>query len=282
MNETTAHTADIRDDSEERDTKELSLEEKKHNVKNSLSPLRAFSPYNYEDDDVPDSAIDYDDNGNAYITPTVVKTWKCHYYYDAQRKSRLASHIALGVAGIFLSIFAFVNGVAGGWAALIILTLLTLNVLFRFNGWALYKIPMPEIPVLSSLDYASHIKQTMDKSAQAIKQQEEEEQQRKEFEEFKKNNTITEFVTPVHDYREGNPSPATILTDWMNGVAHMTKEDLVSQSDRHINDFVATMLLKDNDEVWNDADVIDSISQLTSSHPAEWKQARDIWRSSES
>lgn len=262
--------------------KPLTREDRERNVRDSNSPLRFFSEYYYSDPDIPREAKIDDGFGGKTVVPQVVDKWRCHYYYSARRKAKMATHLAVGMLAVILSIAAVANQVQGGILSLILFLILTINVFFRYWNLALYKIPMPAIPFLSSIDISALIKQRMDESEEKIREEEEKEgrgeRDMEAFEQYKDENHSTMYVDPVNDYSGDYPSPATILSDWMNSVAQMTKGDLVEASDGRINSFVATMLLKDNPEVWDDDDIVDSLAQVTSSHPSEWKKARDSWR----
>lgn len=262
--------------------KPLTREDRERNVRDSNSPLRFFSEYYYSDPDIPREAKIDDGFGGKTVVPQVVDKWRCHYYYSARRKAKMATHLAMGILAVVLSIVAVANQVQGGILSLILFLILTINVFFRYWNLALYKLPMPAIPFLSSIDISALIKQRMDESEEKIREEEEkesrEERDMEAFEQYKEKNHSTMYVDPVDDYSGDYPSPATILSDWMNSVAQMTRGDLVEASDGRINNFVATMLLKDNPEVWDDDDIVDSLAQVTSSHPSEWKKARDSWR----
>ena len=84
-------------------------------------------------------------------------------------------------------------------------------------------------------------------------------------------------MEPVNDVVDGNSSPATILTRWMNNVASMTIGDFIDESDGKLNNLTMTMLLTDNSGAWADDDILDIVSQITQSHPQQWREAYEAW-----
>ena len=262
---------------------ELSDEEIRKRLQESWLPFKFFSPFYYDEPDIPDEAISIVD-GKEIVKPQVTGKWECEYYYSPQRKVVMAQHLAMGFTGIFLSLSAIFDNAAGGILSFILLAILVTNVFFRYTGLALYNRPMPELPIPSIdifgnvINTISEFRESMAKEREDKKRRKEQSRKQEEFDEYKEENHSTMYVDPVDDYSGDYPSPATILSDWMNSVAQMTKGDLVEASDGRINNFVATMLLKDNPEVWDDDDIVDSLAQVTSSHPSEWKKARDSWR----
>lgn len=237
----------------------------------AASIFSVFYPAYYDDVDVPEENIRYDENGKQYAIPEMVKPWKCHYYYQSERKARLARHSAYAGVIIFLSLVPMFAGVPGGIGAFILGVLLLINFQFRYRDIALWKWPMPEIPFLSQLDIGENIREANEKSQKALRDKEEYERMVEE--------SSVEFIEPVDNYRDDYPSPATILTNWMNASAHMTKEDFIDESDGKINNFTMNLLLDDNKGAWEDESVLDVVSQITKTRASDWIDAYNNWES---
>lgn len=240
---------------------------------NAISFLAPFYSANYDKPDIPEEAIDYDDDGNAYIIPQVLKPWVCRYYYSPDRKARLARHSAYSVAIIFVSVMSSFSQVNGGLSALVLGVLLLVNFQFRYHDLALWKWPMPEIPFLSSIDFGKQY-------SEAKERIEEEARARQEYEEMVEEGGSVEFIEPVDDYRDGNPSPATILTNWMNMAAQMDKQEFIDASDGKLNSFTMNLILEDNEGAWRDETILDTVSYITKTNAQDWLDAYELWEKS--
>lgn len=238
------------------------------------STFSVFYPAHYDEEDIPESQIDVDEEGNEYVEPLMVKPWVCRYYYSPERKARLARHSAYAMAMIVVAVAPFFLGIPGGIGATVLGFLLLLNFQFRYRDIALWKWPMPEIPFLSQLDIGSAVNEAKERSTQALREQE-------EYENMVEEGTSLEYIEPVDDYREGNPSPATILTNWMNISAQMDKEDFIDASDGRINNFTMELILKDNEGAWKDPTILDTISYITKTNAQDWLDAFELWNASE-
>ena len=238
------------------------------------STFSVFYPAHYDEEDIPESQIDVDEEGNEYVEPLMVKPWVCRYYYSPERKARLARHSAYAMAMIVVAVAPLFLGIPGGIGATVLGFLLLLNFQFRYRDIALWKWPMPEIPFLSQLDIGSAVNEARERSTQALREQE-------EYENMVEEGTSLEYIEPVDDYREGNPSPATILTNWMNISAQMDKEDFIDASDGRINNFTMDLILKDNEGAWKDPTILDTISYITKTNAQDWLDAFELWNTSE-
>lgn len=238
------------------------------------STFSVFYPAHYDKEEVPESQINVDEEGNEYIEPLMVKPWVCKYYYSPERKARLARHSAYAMAMIIIAMAPLFLGVPGGIGATALGIVLLLNFQFRYRDIAFWKWPMPEIPFLSQIDVGSAVSEAKERSAQALREQE-------EYENMVEEGTSLEYIEPVDDYREGNPSPATILTNWMNISAQMDKEDFIDESDGRINNFTMDLILKDNEGAWKDPTILDTISYITKTNAQDWLDAFELWNESE-
>lgn len=238
------------------------------------STFSMFYPGDYDEVEVPEDAIEVDEDGNRYVVPQVIKPWVCRYYYQPEKKARLARHSALAMVIIVLSIVPLFTGVPGGVGAMILGVLLLLNFQFRYRDIALWKWPMPEIPYLSNLDLGEKINEAERRSEEMIRQ-------REEYERMVEEGTSVVFIDPVDDYRDGNPSPATILTNWMNVAAQMDRDDFIEASDGKLNNFTMNLLLDDNEGAWKDPTILDTVSFITKTDAQDWIDAFDLWSASE-
>ena len=107
--------------------------------------------------------------------------------------------------------------------------------------------------------------------------EDEDDEDAEEYKEIAEQESSITFVEPVNDVVDGNSSPATILTRWMNNVASMTTGDFIDESDGKLNNLTMTMLLTDNSGAWADDDILDIVSQITQSHPQQWRDAYEAW-----
>ena len=238
------------------------------------SAFSVFYPAHYDREEAPDSQVFVDEEGEEYIEPLMVKPWVCRYYYSPEKKARLARHSAYALAIIVVAIAPSFLGVPGGISAVVLGLLLLMNFQFRYRDIAIWKWPMPEIPFLSQLDIGSSLNEAKDRSAQALREQE-------EYESMVEEGTSIQYIEPVDDYREENPSPATILTNWMNVSAKMDKEDFIDASDGKINNFTMDLILDDNEGAWKDPTILDTISYITKTNTQDWLDAFNLWDKSE-
>lgn len=239
----------------------------------AFAPLRIFSESYYDDVDVPDEAIKFDDDGNPSITPIVDAPWKCRYFYSPYHKARLARHSGYAIFMMIAGAGSAFQQAAGGISAVVLAFLLLINFQFRYRDIALYKIPMPSIPILSDIDFGEAFRSLMEED----EDRDEDDEDAEEYKEIAEQESSITFVEPVNDVVDGNSSPATILTRWMNNVASMTTGDFIDESDGKLNNLTMTMLLTDNSGVWADDDILDIVSQITQSHPQQWREAYEAW-----
>lgn len=236
--------------------------------------LTPFYAAHYDKPEIPDEAIEVDEEDNFYISPQVEKPWVCKYYYSPERKARLARHSAYAIAIMAISMASALTQVPGGISALVLGVVLLINFQFRYRDIALWKWPMPEIPVLSNLD----LKSQYDEMKMKI---EEEQREKEEYQEMVEQGSSVEFIEPVDDYRDGNPSPATILTNWMNISAHMDKQEFIDASDGKLNNFTMDLLLGDNEGAWRDETILDTVSYITETNAQDWLDAYELWEKSD-
>lgn len=254
------------------------LDGKAESISKSLfSPLAVFSPDHYDMPDIPDEQITgiVDENGDVVdveVTPKVVKPWVCDYYHFPEKKARLAWHLLFAVFMFLTGIYTYLaTQMDGSIFCTILAFLLFINFLFRYKDIAVYKWPMPKIPILSDINFgavAAVLGENWRKSREDSK---------KEYDELVESEDAPEYIEAVRDYNGEYPSPATILTNWMNTIAEWDMDDLIENSDGKLDRFSVRMLLKDDAGAWSDVDLLDTISELTGSHPQQWIDALDNW-----
>lgn len=231
-----------------------------------------FKESHYDVPDIPEERI------NSYlehpdgtiepvdITPEIVKPWVCNYYYLPRYRARLAISIFVIIGVIFMiSLAATFDYTWHTIAALALSSLLLINVAARYLGLAIYKLPMPKIPWVSDL---------------RIYRQPEEEEYDEDvtYEEvLDRNSDSIPVVEPVERYNGDSPSPATLLTRWMNGVARMSENDLIDQSGGALDSLRVKLLLRDDEDAWMDFDTVDVLSKITGSRPQQWRDAWYEW-----
>lgn len=230
-----------------------------------------FSSRNYPYPDIPEerinNIIEHPDGTMEPIdvTPEIKKPWVCNYYYTPHYRARLAISIFVLMAMIFAVVMATtINYTWHTTAALVLLSLLLINVSFRYLGLAIYKFPMPKIPWVSDF--------------RIYRQPEDELDDDETYEEvLEQNLDTTPVVTPVERYNGEYPSPATLLTRWMNGVARMSETDLIDQSGGALDSFRVRLLMKDDEDAWSDTEIVDVVSKITGSRPQQWYDAWSLW-----
>lgn len=260
----------------------------KESIKEALNPERAeaaaeeytrparniLSAKGYSQPDIPkgtegiiyavdnDGVIELDSEGNdiiLYVPPKVLSTWRCEYYLQPWRKARLARHMVIAVLLFLLTLSSAVTSTVVPYTtilATIACLLLILNLAFRYGGIALYKRPMPPIPFLSNLRFPT--KQFVKSYEEALAEAEAE---------------GTTYVKSVERYSGDTPSPATILTRWMNGVAKWSSSDLSENSGGLLDSFKVKLLLNDDEAAWTDAETLKSLAKVTGSSEKQWSDA---------
>ena len=246
------------------------------------SVSEGFKPFrgeNYEEHLEEPEDFQILEDGTLVPEPSVQDTWSCKYYYSPGYKAHLFRTIFILMLIMFMLLtFLFTSSLYFeiGFALLFIAVLLV-NVVFRYYDLAIYNRHMPMIPVVSMFFYKFFTNE--------YEPQKDDEEDGDDIGEedddydgyVVHNNTID----PVENIKNGNPSPATILTRWMNSEDVRWKaEDLIENSGGIIDAFTLKMLLKDNEDAWTDEDIVDNISIITGSNPMQWNNAYQKWKSS--
>lgn len=117
---------------------------------------------------------------------------------------------------------------------------------------------MPKIPFLSNFSISELLK-SVEVDYSEIEEEDDDEDK--------------EYVTQIERSRNGNDSPATILTRWMNKVAKWEEKDIIKNTNGDIDKVKFRMLLKDSKSAWEDEDAINSLALITGSSPDDWKRA---------
>lgn len=239
--------------------------------------FKPFRPDNYEDNLENPENFNMLEDGTLIADPKVEGKWSCKYYYPPGYKAHLFRSIFLLMLLIFMLItFLFTSTLYFeiGFTLSIIVALFV-NVIFRYYDLAVFGNPMPMIPGASMFFYKFFTNEY------APQEEDEEDEEDEEYEGYEgyivENNTID----PVEDVKNGNPSPATILTRWMNSEdVRWTSEDLIENSGGFIDSFTLKMLLKNNEDAWTDEEIVDNISIITGSNPIQWINAFNDWKAS--
>lgn len=251
-----------------------------NNYTDSVSEgFKSFRGESYEDDFEDPENFQILDDGTLIPEPNVKDTWLCKYYYSPGYKAHLFRSIFILMPIMFMLItFLFTSTlyIEVGFA-LSVITILFINIIFRYYDLAIYKRPMPMIPALSMFFY-KYFTNEYDLEEVNNNDSDIDEDQKNEYQGYVvENNTID----PVEDVRDGNPSPATILTRWMNSEeVRWRAEDIIENSGGTIDNFILKMLLKDNHEAWTDEEIVDNISIITGSNPLQWNRTYEKWKNS--
>lgn len=238
--------------------------------------VNVFSARGYDQPEIPedtegilyavdsDGDVEYDADDNPiilYVPPTVLSRWRCDYHLQPWRKARLARHMLLCVLLFMITLASLLTTTIVTYTAVlaaVLLMALLINMAFRYGGIAVYGRPMPPIPFLSNLRLPT--RQLAESYERVLAESEAD---------------GTVYVTPVKRYAGENevPSPATILTRWMNGVAEWTSGDLIENSGGLLDSFRVKLLLADDEAAWTDEDTLDALARVTGSSTDQWTDA---------
>lgn len=240
---------------------------------NSL--LLLFSPEGYEyppEPDEDDFIYEKSENGDEVIVgikPRRIGKNRFEYFYSPQYKARLAKCLVAMLVLFFIMLMStvFIYADKAAIIFMVVLVLVMLNVFIRYSGVGIAGRPVPVIPFLSS--FVASMGNVQEGSDSETEEDNDEEVSSGEI-----------YVTPIEDVRNGNPSPATILTRWMNNEARWTEDDIIENSGGVINRTVVKMLFKNNHEIWTDEDILDTLSSITGSHPKQWVEVYNKWEQS--
>lgn len=252
------------------------LSEIDNNYTDSVSEgFKPFRGENYEDNFEETDDLKVLEDGTVIAEPKVLDKWSCKYYYSPGYKAHLFRSIFLLMIIIFMLITFLVTTTLYfevGFTLAIIIGLF-INVIFRYYDLAIFNRPMPMVPGVSMFFYKFF---TNKYESQDDDENDEEYDDEEEYRNYGvENNTID----PVENVKNGNPSPATILTRWMNSKdIQWRAEDLIEKSGGVIDSFTLKMLLKDNEDAWTDEEIIDNISIITGSNPIQWTDAYNAWK----
>lgn len=228
-------------------------------ISSFFSPLT--SSHYQEPPEPPEGNVVLDDeSGETYISPLVEKKWVCQYFYSPERKARLYRYMLISVIAVAISSVVAVSlDIPGSIASIVVTSFIFLNIMCRYFGFAVYNRPMPELPVLSYLE-------TREPSVDEDDENDDEDG--------------VEYISQVDNINNGEMSPATYLTRWMNNTAHMSRSEFIESSGGKIDEFKMNLLLSDNKEAWSDAGIVERVSEITNSHPDDWYSALTKWEGS--
>ena len=243
------------------------------------SVSEGFKPFrgkNYEEHFEEPEDFQILEDGTLVPEPSVQDTWACKYYYSPGYKAHLFRMIFILMLIMFMLVtFLFTSSLyfEVGFA-LFVISVLLVNVVFRYYDLAIYNRPMPMIPVVSIFFYKFF-------TNEYELQKDNDEDNIEDDDEYTGYIVHNNTIDPVENVKNGNPSPATILTRWMNSDdVRWRAEDLIENSGGIIDTFTLKMLLKDNEDAWTDEDIVDNISIITGSNPMQWNDAYRKWKDS--
>lgn len=246
------------------------------------SLLGIFSPKYYSEVEPEDDDLIFEETKNGDlevvgVKPRMVKPWFFEYFYTPNYKAQLARFIpVILIFGLFSA--GAISIMGNHWISIAVgaITLLLLaNILFRYAGVGLYKVPMPRIPLLSNISENLAEAQLVDDTEGNHSGEENEEEG-----DSINSDTILEKgkeEKKTQPKKEEHPSPASILSNWMDNVADITQADLIEASNGFLDQADIHMLMLNNKRTWNDNKVLDVLSKITGSNPDQWKEAYALW-----
>lgn len=248
-----------------------------------INPFR--EDYHPQPPEIPEDNIVYteQDDGSyevSRVIPTMIRPFRCEYYLTPKDKVFLAKTMAASMV-VFLLLAISISFYRDIWVILgfVITAVIFANSAFIYNNLALWKVPMPRIP-LHKIDIPEIEIPEPRKSRRQLRRERDE-----AYIEYMKMMTQEpdmEYVEQVNRYSpNGNPSPATILTQWMNNIAQWTTADLKEASGGEFTTPTVRMLLRDNEDMWTDEETLDILAKITGSNVSDWTNAYNMWREDE-
>lgn len=253
-----------------------------------LSPFSRFSYRIYDfsveptQDEIQDTIVDkFSGEEIPYrFTPRVLSKWRVEYFHTPYAKARLARHALYSLVAMFIMFIVSIT-ITNNYifVSMGIFIAMLINFLLRYSGVGLFGTPVPEIPYLTNL-----MRNTESYEFEALSYEMHGEEYVPTSEREDEDNSAepviqTTFVKQVENHNsKGDPSPATILSNWMNNEARWTQKDLEDKTGGVIDDLKFELLMQDNDVVWENRNVIDALSKQTNSSPDDWQDALNKWR----
>lgn len=202
--------------------------------------------------------------------PKVISKWQCEYFNSPRQMARLAQHQMIIVCVLlFMYVMSLSISTISVYAGMVLLAIIGISFWMRYSNMAFFGKAVPTIPILSDIYF-------LDSS-----DEDDEEKNKEDYQEKVAKEADIEYVKPVEDIRNGYPSPATILTRWMNHEAQWTIEDLIESSGGLLDNFKVSLMMKNDENAWQDREILDVISRISNSNPREWKNAYAQWSNDE-
>lgn len=264
-----------------------------------------FNPKYYPDTPAPPSKniiTELDEQGNnsvVNIKPKRTGAWSFEYYFSPLFKAQLAKLITFLIIIFPISLLSSMTLYNKIPAIIItfIVAIMIIHALLLHQGIGIGKIPAPQ-PILlswivSKIPVKGYTESPIETSRRILQGENytgpEEREMRKnatekryDFDNYSlSDNQKEESIEVVNNYNNGNPSPATILTNWMNNDSvKWTEEDLHDNAGGLFSRFDISLLLEDNESIWRDSEKIEILSEITGTSPSQWEEAYEKWTSS--
>lgn len=252
------------------------------------------------------------DKGEEFVTgikPKQTGVWKFEYYFSPLFKAQLAKFmfiIVLTLPLVLLSVITMTHNISA-LIVLAICVLMLINTFLLYSGSGLGSFPAPQLLPLtwlvSKVPIKGYTPSLIEQFLQFTQQDEylgpEERQKRaREIQKNKKSkrksflrnlleeNNENKFNEDNYDItvennvsRENNPSPATILTNWMNlDEVQWDENDLHERAGGMLSRYDIKLLLSDNESIWKDSEKIDVLSKITGTNTKQWEEAYNKWK----
>lgn len=279
-----------------------------------------FDPRHYEEPPRPPNKnilTSKNENGEEFVTgikPKQTGVWKFEYYFSPLFKAQLAKFmfiITLTFPLILLSIITMTHNTS----ALIVLgicILMLINSFLLYSGGGIGRFPAPQLLpltwIVSKIPIKGYTPSLIEQFLQFVQKNEyvgPEERQRiaKEIQDNKKvkrksflrrliedndeeqQDDATDNTYDIVEEDESNnsteyPSPATILTNWMNlDEVQWDEKELHERAGGMLSRYDIKLLLSDNEIIWNDTEKIDVLSKITGTNTKQWEEAYNKWKS---
>lgn len=219
------------------------------------------------------------------FTPRVLSKWRVEYFNTPYGKARLARHAALAFFAIFVMLMVSIT-ISSPYVfiSIGIFVLLLADFLMRYYGVGFFYVAAPEIPFFTNFMRDTEVFEfeNLIEGVTGVEFKHDydanDDEEEEEVIESQDNDLDIKYVPEVNNYNNGNPSPATILSSYMNKEMKWTQQDLEDKTGGVIDSLKFDLLMQDNDLVWTNDLVLDSLSKQTNSTPKEWLDALDKWR----
>lgn len=267
-----------------------------------------FNPQYYPETPTPPSKniiTELDEQGNnsvINIKPKRTGAWSFEYYFSPLFKAQLAKLITFLIIIFPISLLSSITLYNKTPAIIItfIVAIMIIHTLLLHQGVGIGKIPAPQPIILSwivsKIPVKGYTESPIETSRRILQGENYNGPEERELRKSRRNtiyekdildnsslsdNQKEDSIEVVNNYNNGNPSPATILTNWMNNDSvKWTEEDLHDNAGGLFSRFDISLLLEDNESIWKDPEKIEILSEITGTSPSQWEEAYEKWISS--